>query len=133
MVHSSLESIERTVKLWPLEFKIEWVTVSATFCTPASKVVQGPVTRSLSGPQGLPQNFGNILLHTRYILKCKYIFFQSNDNHYALLNRGKGISELKEFPFISKFCVGFEIQLMDTTKFSCTVSKIDSHNIWRLR
>src|SRR5882762_10254170 len=26
MVHSLLESIERTVKLWPLDFKIEWVT-----------------------------------------------------------------------------------------------------------
>ena len=44
---------------------------------------------------------------------------------------GKGISELKEFPFISKFRVGFETQLMDTSKCIRTVSKIDSHDIWR--
>ena len=34
-----------------------------------------------------------------------------------------------DFPFISKIHVGCETQLMDTTKYSPTVSKIDSHNI----
>ena len=29
---------------------------------------------------------------------------------------GKGISELQEFPFISKFRIGFETQLIETTK-----------------
>jgi hypothetical protein len=28
----------------------------------------------------------------------------------------KGISEMREFPFISKICVGFETQLIETTK-----------------
>ena len=45
MVHGLLESTKRTVKLWPLEFKIEWVTVSATFCTATSKVVNGPLSK----------------------------------------------------------------------------------------
>jgi hypothetical protein len=35
--------------------------------------------------------------------------------------------ELLKFPFISRFRFGFETQLMKTTKFSCTVSKISSH------
>jgi len=42
MVHGLLESIKRTVKLWPLEL---WVTVSATFCTATSKVVNGPLSK----------------------------------------------------------------------------------------
>jgi len=54
MVHGLLESIERSVELWSLEFKIEWVTVSATFCTAA---FHGLFNKSLSGPQCLPKNF----------------------------------------------------------------------------
>ena len=37
--------------------------------------------------------------------------------------------ELLKFPLISRFCFGFETQLMNTTKFSCTVSKLDSHSM----
>ena len=37
--------------------------------------------------------------------------------------------ELLKFPFISKIRVGFETQLMNTTKHSRTVSKIHSQGI----
>ena len=39
--------------------------------------------------------------------------------------------ELLKFPFISRFRFGFETQLMETTKFSRTVSKLDSHGMRR--
>ena len=36
----------------------------------------------------------------------------------------RNISELKEFPFISKFCVGFKTQLMSLTKTLLTVINV---------
>jgi hypothetical protein len=47
----------------------------------------------------------------------------SNVDLWALLC-DRFISELTEFPFIAQNRVGFETQLMVTTKFSLTVNKI---------
>ena len=44
----------------------------------------------------------------------------SKNNLWVLL-WGKGISEVREFPFISKIRVGFETQLIETTKCIPTV------------
>jgi hypothetical protein len=49
-------------------------------------------------------------------------FILSKNNLWVLL-WGKGISEVQEFPFISKIRVGFETQLIDTTKYIPTVIK----------
>jgi hypothetical protein len=56
--------------------------------------------------------------------QCKFIqhviFILGKNNLWVLL-WGKGISEVQEFPFISKICVGFETQLIETTKYIPTV------------
>ena len=51
-----------------------------------------------------------------YISRLILYFILSKNNLWALL-WGKGISELQEFPFISKICIGFGTQLIDITKF----------------
>jgi hypothetical protein len=48
------------------------------------------------------------------------IFILGKNNLWVLL-WGKGISEVQEFPFISKIRVSFETQLIETTKYIPTV------------
>jgi len=45
MVHGFTESIKKNCETVAISFKIEWVTVSATFCTATSKVVNGPLPK----------------------------------------------------------------------------------------
>jgi hypothetical protein len=49
-----------------------------------------------------------------------YNFISSKTNQWVLL-WDNGISEVQEFPFISKIPVGFETQLIETTKCIRTV------------
>jgi len=49
--------------------------------------------------------------------------FYSEQKQSLSLALRQGISEVQEFPFISQICVGFETQLIDTTKYIPTVIK----------
>ena len=58
--------------------------------------------------------------------------FLFGDNRISeSFSEAMAFQELLKFPFISRFRFGFETQLMKTTKFSRTVSKISSHGMRR--
>ena len=60
-------------------------------------------------------------LYTPTMSRCIILHFVLSKNNLWALLWGKGISELWEFPFLSKICVGFGTQLIETTKFIPTV------------
>jgi hypothetical protein len=76
---------------------------------------------------------------TGLLKSCKYLYILTTyiktfasfySEQLPSLNRAILLFHFRvaEFPFISRIRVGFETQLMDTTKCSRTVSKMDSHS-----